>query len=309
MPASPAVSFADPAALMRIRNLELRARAVVEGFWRGIHRSPYHGFSSEFTEYRPYVPGDDLRYLDWKLLARSDRACTRKFEDETNVACHLLLDVSRSMDFASGSWSKLEYARTLAASLAIFLERQGDTTGLITFSEGIEQYVPARRKREGRHELMAALGRPRVTPGTALDLPIDHVLRTSRRRGLVILISDLLAPLDALDPKLSALTACGHDVSVYQVLDRAEIEFSFGEAALFEDLETGEVLHVDPTTARARYLDRIAGHQRQLERICNAAGILLHRFPTDEHLESALFTHLSDRARRNRGARRSRQRT
>lgn len=156
---------------------------------------------------------------------------------------------------------------------------------------------------------MAALGRPRVTPGTALDLPIDHVLRTSRRRGLVILISDLFAPLDALEPKLSALTACGHDVSVYQVLDRAEIEFSFGEAALFEDLETGEALYVDPTTARARYLDRIAGHQRQLERICNAAGILLHRFPTDEHLESALFTHLSDRARRNRGARRSRQRT
>lgn len=308
MPAAEHSSFADPATLMRIRNLELRARAVVEGFWRGIHRSPFHGFSSEFTEYRAYVPGDDLRYLDWKLLARSDRACIRKFEDETNVACHLLLDTSGSMDYGTAGWTKFEYARTLVASLAIFLERQGDATGLVTFSDGIEHYVPARRKRVGRHELFPALERPRAAAGTSLEVPIDHLLRTSRRRGMIILVSDLLAPLDTLEPKLSALAACGHDVSIHQVLDRAEIDFPFPESALFEDLETGEFRHVDPAAARSTYLARMNAHQDRLQGICDSAGILLHQFPTDTHLERALFTHLSDRARRHRGARRIRPR-
>src|SRR5687768_7800906 len=126
-------SFLDPAALMAIRNLDLRARTIVEGFWHGIHRSPYHGFSVEFTEYRAYSPGDDPRYLDWKLAARTDRYFIKKFEDETNLRCHLLVDQSRSMMFGSTSWTKLDYARTLAATLAYFLSQQGDAIGLMTF--------------------------------------------------------------------------------------------------------------------------------------------------------------------------------
>ncbi len=306
-PYSRAPAFADPAALMRIRSLELRARTVVEGFWRGLHRSPYHGFSSEFTEYRPYVPGDDPRHLDWKLYARSDRACIRKFEEETNVCCHLLLDVSDSMSYGSGGHSKFEYARTLVASLAIFLEQQGDATGLITFSGAIADYIPARRRHRSRHEIFAALEKSRGGRLTSLDVPADHLLRTQRGRSLVIFVSDLLAPLDALRPKLSALSASGHDVSIFQILDRAEIDFPFTGSALFEDVESGLQRHVDPAAVRARYLARLEEHQSRVRAMCAESGIIHHLFPTDEHLEKALFEHLNDRAQRPRNARRARQ--
>src|ERR1700742_186760 len=139
-------AFVDPKALMAIRNLELRARVVVEGFWNGLHRSPYHGFSVEFTEYRQYSPGDDTRYLDWRLFARSDRYYLKRFEDETNLRCHLLVDQSRSMSYGSLDYSKSAYARTLAATLAWFLHGQGDAVGLYTFADRIYDYLPARHR-------------------------------------------------------------------------------------------------------------------------------------------------------------------
>src|ERR1041384_3260410 len=138
-------SLIDPQTLMSIRNLELRARAVVEGFWAGLHRSPYHGFSVEFTEYRPYTPGDDPRYLDWRVLARSDRYYLKRFEDETNLRCHLILDQSRSMTYGSLSYTKAEYAATLAATLAYFLHLQGDAIGLLTFDEQVREFLPDRK--------------------------------------------------------------------------------------------------------------------------------------------------------------------
>ena len=298
-------TFVDPVALMRIRSLELRARTVVEGFRRGMHRSPYHGFSSEFAEYRAYVPGDDPRHIDWKLLARSDRACTRKFEEETNVACHLVLDVSQSMRYGA-DFPKLEYARTLAASLAVFLEEQGDAVGLVTFGETIGDYIPARRRHRSRHELFAALERARGGRSTAFDVPLEHLLRTQRRRGMVLLISDLLAPLDALEAKIAALSACGHDVSIHQILDRAELDFPFDGAALFEDIESGQRRHIDPAAMRGAYLERFARHQERVRTLCANSGILHHVFPTDTPLEKALFEHLHDRAGRQRGVRRAR---
>jgi uncharacterized protein (DUF58 family) len=298
-------TFVDPVALMRIRSLELRARTVVEGFHRGLHRSPYHGFSSEFAEYRSYVPGDDPRHIDWKLLARSDRACTRKFEEETNVACHLVLDVSQSMHYGS-PFSKLEYARTLAASLAVFMDEQGDAVGLVTFGEALGDYIPARRRHRTRHEIFAALERARGGRTTALDVPLEHLLRTQRRRGMVLLISDLLSPLETLEAKIAALTACGHDVSIFQILDRTELDFSFQDAALFEDIESDLRRHIDPVAMRATYLERLQQHQDRVRALCANAGALHHLFPTDEHLEKALFGHLHDRAARRRGVRRAR---
>src|SRR5215510_291750 len=143
---SRSANFISPQALMSIRNLELRARTVVEGFWHGLHRSPYHGFSVEFTEYRPYVPGDDPRYLDWRLVGRTDRYFIKKFEDETNLRCHLLVDNSRSMTYGSLAWTKAQYAHTLAATLAYFLSGQGDAVGLLTFDETIREYLPARNR-------------------------------------------------------------------------------------------------------------------------------------------------------------------
>lgn len=300
-------AFVDPAALMRIRSLELRARTVVEGFWRGIHRSPYHGFSSEFAEYRPYAPGDDPRHLDWKLLARTDRACTRKFEEETNVRCHFLLDVSESMSFGTVGWSKFEYARTLVASLAVFMQQQGDALGLITFGAKVGTFIPARQRGRARHEILAALEAPVRDRTTAVDVAVDELLRAQTKRGIVILVSDLLTPIDRLESRLQALAACGHDVSVQQVLDRAEIEFPFKESALFEDVESGDRRQVNPEAARASYLKQFGEHQDRIRTLCSRVGILHRVFPTDEHLEKALFEHLHDREQRRRGIRRAQQ--
>ncbi len=232
-------SLLDPAALMSIRNLELRARAVVEGFWHGLHRSPYHGFSVEFTEYRPYTPGDDPRYLDWKLAGRTDRYFIKKFEDETNLRCHLLVDLSRSMSFGSPGYSKADYARTLAATLGWFLSQQGDAIGLMTFDGAVREYLPARHRPGHLRQLMLALEKPAEGRGTDLAAPLRRMVELVRKRGLVVLISDLLAPIDSLAGALALLTAGGHEVIVFQVLDPAELNFDFAAAARFEDLETG----------------------------------------------------------------------
>ncbi len=292
---------------MRIRNLELRARAVVDGFWRGLHRSPHHGFSTEFTEYRQYVPGDDTRYLDWKLLARSDRYYIRKFEEETNLSCHLLVDRSKSMEFGTTGWSKLEYARTLAATLAVFLQQQGDAIGLVTFAGQVQDYVPARGKRSHVHEILAALERPAAGVETSLSAPLEQILRSVRRRGLIILISDLLAPIDDLEVRLAALSACGHDVSLLQLLDPAELTLNFPDTAVFEDLETGRTVLTQPDAARKRYVERLDAHLAAVRGICSRNGILHHLFQTDHYLEKILFEHLADRTRRGRRTRRARQ--
>src|SRR6476660_978229 len=224
MPPSPFTSttrrdeaFVDPKALMAIRNLELRARVVVEGFWNGLHRSPYHGFSVEFTEYRQYTEGDDPRYVDWRVFARSDRYFIKKFEDETNLRCYLLADNSRSMGFTSLSYTKAEYAATLAATLAYFLYLQGDAVGLLTFDERIRDYLPARHRTGHLRHLMQALEKP--SAGTATDLapPLKRMAEIVRKRGLMVLLSDFLAPIERLEMELISLTASGHEVLLFQV--------------------------------------------------------------------------------------------
>src|SRR5213083_946349 len=189
----------SPQALMSIKNLELRARVVVEGFWNGIHRSPYHGFSVEFTEYRQYTPGDDPRYLDWRLFARSDRYYIKKFEDETNLRCHLLVDNSRSMGYGSLPYTKAEYANTAAATLAYFLYLQGDGVGLLTFDEQIRDYLPARHRTGHLRHLMLNLEKPPGGSATDLTVPLEHIIQIVKKRALMVLISDLLAPIGTLE--------------------------------------------------------------------------------------------------------------
>src|SRR5260221_2168415 len=200
MPATlPRETFVDPKALMAIRNLELRARVVVEGFWNGLHRSPYHGFSVEFTEYRQYTPNDDPRYLDWRVFARSDRYFIKKFEDETNLRCHLVVDNSRSMAFGSRGYTKAQYASTLAATLGYFLYLQGDGVGLLTFDEEIREYLPARHRTGHLRHLMLALEKPAGGSNTDLAAPLRRIVEMVKKRGLMILISDLLAPVETLE--------------------------------------------------------------------------------------------------------------
>src|SRR5476651_2348121 len=192
----------DPQALFAIRDLELRAWVVVEGLWSGLHRSPYHGFSVEFTEYRQYSPGDDTRYLDWRLYARSDRYYLKKFEDETNLRCHLLVDQSRSMSYGSVGYNKSDYARTLAATIAWFLNGQGDAVGLFTFAGSIHDYLPARHRHGHLRQLMHALEKESAGNETNLGEPLRRVAELARKRGLIVLISDLLAPVDELERNL-----------------------------------------------------------------------------------------------------------
>jgi uncharacterized protein (DUF58 family) len=299
-----AANFPDPAALMTIRHLELRARAVVEGFWHGLHRSPYHGFSVEFTEYRPYTPGDDPRYLDWKLAGRTDRYFIKKFEDETNLRCHLLVDQSRSMSYGSRGWSKADYANTLAATLAWFLSHQGDATGLLTFDERIREYLPARHRPGHLRHLMLALEKPASGTATDLAAPLRRIAELVRKRSLVVLVSDLLAPPEALEAPLALLTAARHEVVIFQVLDPAELSFDFATASRFQDLETGRDLFLEPAFARAEYQRRLAAHLAAVRAICERLGISHVQLSTAQPLETALFDFLKMRADRGRLVRR-----
>jgi uncharacterized protein (DUF58 family) len=294
----------DPATLMTIGSLELRARSVVEGFWHGIHRSPYHGFSVEFTEYRPYTPGDDLRYLDWRLVARTDRYFIKKFEDETNLRCHLIVDQSRSMTFGSAGITKDDYARTLAATLAYFLSQQGDATGLLTFDDRIREYLPARHRPGHLRQLMLALEQRGEGLSTDLLAPLKRVAELTRKRGLIVLISDLLAPVDDLAGPLALLTASGHEVMIFQVLDPAELSFNFTAASRFVDLESGHELFIDPSEARTEYRRRIEAHLTAVGAICQRLGITHVQFSSERPLELALFDFLKLRSERGKIIRR-----
>lgn len=297
---APTASLIDPQALMSIRSLELRARAVVEGFWSGLHRSPYHGFSVEFTEYRPYAAGDDLRYLDWRVFARTDRYYIKKYEDETNLRCHLLTDQSRSMEFGTRGYTKARYAATLAATLGHFLDLQGDAVGLMTFDAEIRQYLPARHRPGHLRQLMIALERPATGRSTNLTAPLERITALVRKRGMVVIISDFLTPLDRLEKNLQAITACGHEVTVFQVLDPAELNLGLEQAALFEDVESGRTVYVDPTAARAGYTQRLTAHCDALRATCRRLGVNHHLLSTAQPLEIALFEFLQERMKRSR---------
>jgi uncharacterized protein (DUF58 family) len=292
--------FIDPRALMRIKSLQVRARVVVEGFYKGLHRSPFHGFSAEFSEYRQYTPGDDPRYLDWRLFARSDRYYVKRFEDETNLRCHLVLDTSRSMGYGSGPVSKADYARTAAATLAYFLSRQRDAVGLVTFEDRVVEYLPPRYRPGHLHRLMAALQREPQGRATDLVGPLEEVVAAVAKRGLFVLLSDLLAPPEALRGTLGNLRAVGHDVMVLRILDPSEVAFPFEAATTFHDMESGREFFIDPQVASADYVARFEAHAAELRKACVDLGVDLETITTDRPLELVLFDLLKARLRRGR---------
>jgi uncharacterized protein (DUF58 family) len=304
MPSSSA-PYIDPAALMRIRSLELRAKVIVEGLWKGMHRSPYHGFSVEFSEYRAYAQGDDPRYIDWKVLARTDRTYIKKFEDETNLRCQLVVDHSRSMSYGSGAMTKADYASTFAATLALFLMQQGDAVGVTTFGTKLEDHVPARNRPGHLRRLMLELEKPTSAGATSLDLSVQQLSELVHKRGLICLISDLLAPVEKLERQMGWLGAMGHDIVLFHVMDRAEIDFKFDKSAQFRDAETGTERFVDPASARDGYLKRLEAHRAFIRRACERQGIDYHWCPTDRPLEMTLFDFLSVRTRQGIAHRRT----
>jgi uncharacterized protein (DUF58 family) len=298
------MSFVDPAALMRIKSLELRARVIMEGFLSGIHRSPFHGFSVEFTEYREYSPGDDTRHIDWRHYARSDRMYIKRYEDETNLRCYFLVDESRSMSFTSLTYTKAEYAATIAATLSQFLFSQGDATGLFTFDDTIQDYLPARNRPGHLRTLMLMLEKQAEGKATDLEMPLRRISDMLNKRSLIVLISDLLTDIDTLEKQLGYLRARGHDVIVFQTFDPAEIKLDFKEAALFQDLETGEDLLIEPALARKSYQEKMEAHQEAVRLACSRLGVDHHQFQTDQALELILQEFVIHRSKRKTPVRR-----
>jgi uncharacterized protein (DUF58 family) len=294
-PSAPAKSFMDPKVVMSIRSLELRAKVVVEGFRTGMNKSPKHGFSVEFSEYRQYVQGDDPRFLDWKLFARTDRSYIRLFEDETNLRCYIVADFSRSMSFGSLDYNKHDYARTIAASLAWMLNRQGDAVGLTLFDEQVRMVVPARYRPGQLRRIMVTLEEPTSGKETNPAQALEHAARVLNKRGFVVLISDLLSPVEQFEAGLKLLRGCGHDVVVFQLLDPVELDLKIDGPKLFEDLESGEKIYADPRDSNESFVKRINEHNAAVQAVCEKLGAAFVRTVTDQPLELVLSEFLHAR--------------
>lgn len=291
--------FLDPDALSRLDSMELIARLVVEGFIAGLHRSPFHGFSVEFSEYRPYNPGDSVGRIDWKVYAKTDRHYVKLFEEETNLRATLLLDGSRSMDFAgeAGRVSKFRYASMLAAGLAYLLIHQQDAVGLVTFDEKIRQVLPARSVRRHLYDLLTAIEQQRPGGLTDVGATLHRAAEMVKRRGLVILISDLLDEPERVLAGLKHFRHRGHEVLVFHVLDPLERDLDLRREVRLEDLETGETLRTQPWFIRREMSEGVTAWIRGLESECREHRIDYLPLTTDTPFDVALRRALDRRAR------------
>ncbi len=287
--------FLDPAVVARLGTLELRARTIVEGFLTGLHRSPFKGFSVEFAEYRQYMPGDDLSTIDWKVYARSDRHYVKKFEAETNLNCHIMLDVSGSMGYGSRGLTKFDYAQCLAASLAYLMNRQRDGVGLTAFDEGIVGMLPASARTGHLRAMLLTLERLKLGQKTNVAKPMHQLASSIRKRGMVVLISDLLDDPDQVIRGLKHFTFHGTDVVVFQVLDPHELEFPFERATRFTDMESEAEVTAVPALVRQHYIDAMQTLIARYRRELGGAGIDYHLLTTTDPLELALMQYLSTR--------------
>lgn len=292
--------FLDPKVLARIDNLELLARNVVSGFINGLHRSPFLGLSLDFAEHRQYMPGDDIRRIDWRLYARTDRYFVKEFEADTNANFVCVLDVSSSMSYQGESIPKIDYARYLAACLTYFARSQRDRVGLVTFDEKVVDYVPPSAK----HLEIILHTLNRIETGTgrkgSLLAPLEKAADRLRRKGMVVVISDLYEDPDDVIAALKPLRSRGHDLMVFQLLDPTEIDFSFSDSAEFEDLETGAIMPVNPQALRDGYRQAMQEHLDRLQHLFRENQIDYARIDITKPLDFALFDFLSARERLSR---------
>jgi uncharacterized protein (DUF58 family) len=289
--------YLDPDVLARVGFSPLLARVVVEGFLSGLHKSPFHGFSVEFADHREYVPGDDLKYLDWPLFARTDQYYIKRFEEETNLRCHIVLDASASMGYGTGQYTKWDYSCFLASCLAYLMLRQQDAAGLSLVSVKPGLLIPPRAKRLHLRTLMRGLVQQEPNGRTDLPSSLRAVLRNLKRRGLVVIISDLL---DDPAPTLKAIRLFAshrHEVVVFHVLDGMERDFAFEGATQFVDLESNEELEIDPSASRAQYLSRLAEAEAIFSKGLADAGIDYLCIDTRQPYDEALSAYLARRAR------------
>jgi uncharacterized protein (DUF58 family) len=285
--------FVDPTILGRIGNLELLARTVVDGFINGLHRAPFFGASIDFAEHRGYVAGDDIRRVDWRLYARTDRYFIKQYEADTNTNFTILMDVSRSMAFGSGGVSKLEYGSYLAACLGYLATRQRDRVGIITFDQDIVTHVPPSAKHFDM--VLHTLDRVKAERSGHLSAPLHKMAEHFKRRGILLLISDFYDEPEAILDAIKPLKFLGNDLIVFHVLDRQEINFDYDDASTFQDLESGVQVPVVPQSFREQYRSLIQEHIAALSTRFSEQRIDYALLNTAEPLDRALFSYLSSR--------------
>jgi uncharacterized protein (DUF58 family) len=291
--------YLDPLTLAKVSGLELQARLVVEGYLSGMHKSPYHGFSVEFAQHREYVPGDDIKHMDWKVYARTGRFFLKQYEEETNLVCWILLDVSESMRYGSGAVSKYDYACMAAAALAYLVLHQADSVGFVTFDDRVRKFLkpssqPSRLK-EVVHEMNAGAGREKTHMG-----PLFHDLAERlARRALVFILSDMFDEPDEILAGLRHLRHKRHEVVLWHILDSAELDFPFQEATLFRGMEQYPELLTDPRSLRQGYLAQVQAFVRELENGCRDQNIDYVSMRTETPLSVALSSYLAHRLARS----------
>jgi uncharacterized protein (DUF58 family) len=294
----PGARFVDPKVLARIGSLELLARTVVDGFINGLHKAPYLGVSIDFAEHRGYMPGDDIRFIDWRVFARSDRFYVKQFEADTNANFSVMFDVSRSMSFGSGGLSKLDYGRYLAACLTYFCTKQRDRVGLVTFDSDIVTRIPPSAKHLDvvLHELdRIEAGRP-----GSFERPLFRATEFFKRRGIVVIISDFYEEPQRVVDAIKPLSHGGNDVVVFHILDPAEIDFPYDEPVSFQDLETGRKMPVVPDKLREQYRQLVQEHIAELSKKCGENRIDYALFNTATPIDHALFKFLAIRSKLKR---------
>jgi uncharacterized protein (DUF58 family) len=289
-----------PEVIKRIGRLEIRARHIVEGLLSGMHRSPYFGQSVEFLQHRQYVSGDDLRRVDWKVWAKQDRLYVKQYEEDTNLRCCLLVDLSASMTYGSGPMTKCDYAITAAAALAYLLLRQQDAVGCVSFDQGVRQTIPLRTSTSHLATILRALGTVEARDKTNLYDVLARVAETYPRRGMMVLFSDLLVDADDVQRGLRLLRQLGHDVLVLHVLDDDELDFPFARPSRFEGLESADHLTCNPRALREGYLESLERFLATVRRGCARDGIDYTLIRTSTPLDAALTAFLSHRQRRRR---------
>ncbi|MFC1490336.1 DUF58 domain-containing protein [Candidatus Latescibacterota bacterium] len=290
--------FLDPGILSSISNMEILARNVVEGFVSGLHKSPYKGFSSEFLEYRPYIPGDDPMKIDWKVYARSDRTFIKEFEDETNTTCHIMLDISGSMEYSSTEMTKLQYASYLAASLAFFMIRQRDRVGLYLFDNCIRELIPPKSTQGHLHSMLRSLENIPKGAKTSMGKPFHELADAIKKRGIVIIISDMLEDPDAITEGLRHFRFAGNDVIVFHIMDPVEQTLEFNDIVELEDMETSERVIIMSDEAREAYQYNLNKFKARMKNDCGLLRVDYDIFETNKPLDFALFNYLSKRSTR-----------
>lgn len=290
--------YLNPAIISKLNSLELKARLVVEGFMVGLHKSPYHGFSVEFTEHRPYMQGDNLKDVDWKVYGKTERYFIKQYEEETNLKSYILLDISKSMDYTSGkNITKLNYSIILVAALSYLMIKQQDAVGLSLYSEQIDKYFPPKATRAYLLEILKNLSTVKASSKTNTAASLNSIAEKIKRRGLVVIVSDFFDDINSILSALKHFRYKNNEVIVFQVLDPLEKSFAFGRDAVFKDLETGAEMTTQPYQIQKAYKDAMSNFISKIKSECRNSNIEYNLIETSTPFDKALFNYIQKRSR------------